>query len=432
MKFATEVKSIEEQVKLKQIMSGSPYSGCLNDLLDQETKYNDKLIVEDGILKYISDNSTLNEIEWFKRLGVEKASDYYTIDFDPLNEMKEIDSKKIRTGYSVSPPENPIKDGYKFLGWYYLDEEGTEDNVLYNEKKFDFSTKVTRNYSLYAKYSGEAVMKSYKENEDFWKYKTEITSIYFKKQKIPDNLPTLHWNIEESDECSNIVAYLENDNLNGGYKLTIVSPLIIYANADTTSYFDGFTTLEYIDFSNFNTSKSRTMYRMFYGCKNLSLADVTKFNTSKVENMESMFKETGYTEMTTLDLGENFDTSSVMNMISMFEETGHEKMTTLNLGERFNTSQVINMSNMFKETGYKAMTSLDLGNVFYTTSVSNTSGMFDNTGATAMTILDLGPVFNRIPENNTDMFKNTGTNELIVYAPESIYSNVTTFIANRY
>jgi len=39
-----------------------------------------------------------------------------------------------------------------------------------------------------------------------------------------------------------------------------------------------------------------------------------------------------------------------------------------------------------------------------------------NTGATAMTILDLGPVFNRIPENNTDMFKNTGTNELIVYA----------------
>ena len=29
-------------------------------------------------------------------------------------------------------------------------------------------------------------MKSYKENEDFWKYKTEITSIYFKKQKIKD------------------------------------------------------------------------------------------------------------------------------------------------------------------------------------------------------------------------------------------------------
>ena len=187
--------------------------------------------------------------------------------------------------------------------------------------------------------------------------------------------------------------------------------------------------------ANFNTANVTDMNSMFQGTGYTAMTSLdlgSKFNTSKVENMESMFKETGYTEMTTLDLGENFDTSSVMNMISMFEETGHEKMTTLNLGERFNTSQVINMSNMFKETGYKAMTSLDLGNVFYTTSVSNTSGMFDNTGATAMTILDLGPVFNRIPENNTDMFKNTGTNELIVYAPESIYSNVTTFIANRY
>lgn len=369
MKFATEVKSIEEQVKLKQIMSGSPYSGCLNDLLDQETKYNDKLIVEDGILKYISDNSTLNEIEWFKRLGVEKASDYYTIDFDPLNEMKEIDSKKIRTGYSVSPPENPIKDGYKFLGWYYLDEEGTEDNVLYNEKKFDFSTKVTRNYSLYAKYSGEAVMKSYKENEDFWKYKTEITSIYFKKQKIPDNLPTLHWNIEESDECSNIVAYLENDNLNGGYKLTIVSPLIIYANADTTSYFDGFTTLEYIDFSNFNTSKSRTMYRMFYGCKNLSLADVTKFNTSKVISMYGMFY--GCENLKNIDVS-NFNTENVNNMAIMFGLC--VGLTNVNLAN-FNTSKVTKMYNMFGSC--TNLETLDLSN-FDTSSVESMSLMFWN------------------------------------------------------
>ena len=86
---------------------------------------------------------------------------------------------------------------------------------------------------------------------------------------------------------------------------------------------------------------------------------------------------------------------------------------------------------MFKETGYKAMTSLDLGNTFYTTAATDTSEMFNNTGATAMTILDLGPAFDRIPDTNTDMFKNTGTAALVVYAPESIYSNVTTFIANR-
>ena len=77
------------------------------------------------------------------------------------------------------------------------------------------------------------------------------------------------------------------------------------------------------------------------------------------------------------------------------------------------------------------MTSLDLVNTFYTTAATNTSEMFNNTGATAMTILDLGPAFDRIPDTNTDMFKNTGTAALVVYAPESIYSNVTAFIANR-
>ena len=104
---------------------------------------------------------------------------------------------------------------------------------------------------------------------------------------------------------------------------------------------------------------------------------------------------------------------------------------TLSVREKFNTSKVTNMSNMFKETGFTAMTSLDLGNIFYTTSVTNTSGMFNNTGSTAMTILDFGPAFDRIPNTNTDMFKNTGTTSLVVYAPESIYSNVTAFIANR-
>ena len=250
------------------------------------------------------------------------------------------------------------------------------------------------------------------------------------------------WDVSAQQDKSIVAWYNSNEVSNGTYKVYIGSDSEIFANRDSTWLFS------YIGYSNnctstetiknlelMNTANVTDMNSMFQGTGYTAMTSLdlgSKFNTSKVENMESMFKETGYTEMTTLDLGENFDTSSVMNMISMFEETGHEKMTTLNLGERFNTSQVINMSNMFKETGYKAMTSLDLGNVFYTTSVSNTSGMFDNTGATAMTILDLGPVFNRIPENNTDMFKNTGTNELIVYAPESIYSNVTTFIANRY
>ena len=186
--------------------------------------------------------------------------------------------------------------------------------------------------------------------------------------------------------------------------------------------------------ANFDTSKVTNMSNMFNStgyAKMASLDLKAKFNTSKVTNMSGMFASTGHELMTTLDLGANFDTSSVTDMSSMFEATGYKKMTTLNLREKFNTSKVTNMSKMFKNAGFTAMTSLDLGNTFYTTAATDTSEMFNNTGATAMTILDLGPAFDRIPDTNTDMFKNTGTAALVVYAPESIYSNVTTFIANR-
>ena len=186
--------------------------------------------------------------------------------------------------------------------------------------------------------------------------------------------------------------------------------------------------------ANFDTSKVTNMSNMFNStgyAKMASLDLKAKFNTSKVTNMSGMFASTGHELMTTLDLGANFNTSAVTDMSSMFEATGYKKMTKLNLREKFNTSKVTNMSKMFKNAGFIAMTSLDLGNTFYTTVATDTSEMFNNTGATAMTILDLGPAFDRIPDTNTDMFKNTGTAALVVYAPESIYSNVTTFIANR-
>ena len=197
----------------------------------------------------------------------------------------------------------------------------------------------------------------------------------------------------------------------------------------------GVTALKSLNLGNlFDTSNVTNMQYMFNETGYTAMTSLNlgaNFDTSKVTNMSGMFASTGHELMTTLDLGANFDTSAVTDMSSMFEATGYKKMTTLNLREKFNTSKVTNMSKMFKNTGFTAMTSLDLVNTFYTTAATNTSEMFNNTGATAMTILDLGPAFDRIPDTNTDMFKNTGTAALVVYAPESIYSNVTTFIANR-
>ena len=224
----------------------------------------------------------------------------------------------------------------------------------------------------------------------------------------------------------NSLTSLDLGSLFDTSKVTNMSYMFAYA---------GYTAMTNLNLgANFDTSKVTNMSNMFKATGYTKMASLdlkTKFNTSKVTNMSGMFASTGHELMTTLDLGANFNTSAVTDMSSMFEATGYKKMTTLNLREKFNTSKVTNMSKMFKNVGFTAMTSLDLGNTFYTTVATDTSEMFNNTGATAMTILDLGPAFDRIPDTNTDMFKNTGTAALVVYAPESIYSNVTTFIANR-
>ena len=238
-------------------------------------------------------------------------------------------------------------------------------------------------------------------------------------------------NVYEMNNMFNGCGYTAMTTLNLGSqfntgKVTNMARMFVYC---------GYNSLTSLDLGSlFDTSKVTNMSYMFAYAGYTAMTSLNlgaNFDTSKVTNMSGMFASTGHELMTTLDLGANFDTSAVTDMSSMFEATGYKKMTTLNLREKFNTSKVTNMSKMFKNVGFTAMTSLDLGNTFYTTAVTDTSEMFNNTGATAMTILDLGPAFDRIPDTNTDMFKNTGTAALVVYAPESIYSNVTAFIANR-
>ena len=85
------------------------------------------------------------------------------------------------------------------------------------------------------------------------------------------------------------------------------------------------------------------------------------------------------------------------------------------------------MEGMFTYTGYTAMTSLDLGDDFDTTKVLNMRKMFYGTGNKKMNVLDLGAKFVKIPENNTNMFKDCGNSELEIYSPEAIYSNEKSF-----
>ena len=70
--------------------------------------------------------------------------------------------------------------------------------------------------------------------------------------------------------------------------------------------------LEYLDLSNFDTSNVIDMGFMFNKCILLKeIKGINRFNTNKVNNMKAMFQECN--ELQYLDLS-NFDTSKIIDM----------------------------------------------------------------------------------------------------------------------
>ena len=69
------------------------------------------------------------------------ASEYYTVTFNKNGGMNDIPSQKVLKGEKCLAPDGPVKDRYKFTGWY-RDTDGTTE--------FDFSTVLEDNLTLYA------------------------------------------------------------------------------------------------------------------------------------------------------------------------------------------------------------------------------------------------------------------------------------------
>ena len=96
-----------------------------------------------------------------------------------------------------------------------------------------------------------------------------------------------------------------------------------------------------IDLSNFDNSKSTSMFQMFYGCSSMTLINLSNIDTSKVTNMWSMFSKCSL--LNSIDLS-NFNTSNVENMQYMFGFCS--SLTSLNLSN-FDTSKVTTVAFMF-------------------------------------------------------------------------------------
>ena len=157
--------------------------------------------------------------------------------------------------------------------------------------------------------------------------------------------------------------------------------------------FQDCSSLTSLNMSNFDTSKVTNMGGMFQNCSSLASLDLSKFDTSKVTDMSFMFSYCS--SLTSLDLSK-FDTSKVTDMQQMFGSCS--SLTSLNLSN-FDTSKVTNMMSMFSDCS--SLNSLDLSN-FDTSKVMNMIGMFGS--CSSLTSLDLSDFDTSKVTNMRSMF----------------------------
>lgn len=152
------------RVKLGQKLSTSNITrGVVNGLNNEPlegtwTWKNDRVMDETGTFEetavFTPDDKNYAPIETVLSVTVYRASSgggggsvtvSYTVTFDTQG-GSEVASKSVTSGNSAAKPEDPTKDGYVFEGWF-TDKACTE--------AYDFDSKVTKNITLYAKWTEE-------------------------------------------------------------------------------------------------------------------------------------------------------------------------------------------------------------------------------------------------------------------------------------
>ena len=104
-----------------------------------------------------------------------------------------------------------------------------------------------------------------------------------------------------------------------------------------------------IDFTNLNTSSTKSMNHMFFGCKSIQNLDLSGWNVAKVTNMSYMFEGC---DLTSIDLS-GWNVAQVTDMTRMFYQCS--KLTTINLNG-WNVTNLKRTSFMF--SGCSALTNI--------------------------------------------------------------------------
>lgn len=93
-----------------------------------------------------SNNTTENKTD--TNNNTKKSTTYYWVTFDVNGGKETIDKQSVEEGKTVTKPTNPTRTGYVFSGWYY------------NNSEYNFSTKITKNITLIAKWNEDTTGKT--------------------------------------------------------------------------------------------------------------------------------------------------------------------------------------------------------------------------------------------------------------------------------
>lgn len=313
--------------------------------------------------------------------------------------MASSSSTDVRTGESVTLTAT-ADEGYTFDGWYDGDTkvcdtaEFVVDNVTADKT---YTAKFTKNLlpesKLFSVSTGDSsLIKKIKRDGITDIASTGITAVHFVDLADYD-LTNISYSDYSARADGSVKAWMDGTELYiGGYGKIIAGKSLAFAFMNGFKI-DKITGLEMLD-----TSNVTDMSYMFYSCGRYSQVFTldlgNNFDTSNVTNMSYMFYSCGNeSAVFTLDLGEKFDTSNVTDMHYMFSSCGVcSQVFTLDLGDKFNTSKVTDMKEMFRSCGSASkLFTLNLGDKFDTSNVADMRLMFHGCGiqSSAFTTLDL-------------------------------------------
>ncbi|MBR3198658.1 MAG: BspA family leucine-rich repeat surface protein, partial [Bacilli bacterium] len=228
----------------------------------------------------------------------------------------------------------------------------------------------------------------------------DVTSIVFEDNKNIPNGAT-NWDVSAVSNSGAVMAWVTADpNDNTKYVLHVGGDGGVIANTGASYLFDGFTNVTSINFgNNFDTTRTTNMQYMFRGNTTLTNLNLSNFDTSKVTNMQYMFS--GCTGLTGITFGTGWghSTASSNTMNQMFYNC--TSLTSLDLSN-FDTSNVTSMTYMFRNcTG---LTGITFGSGWSSsTATSNTmSQMFYN--CSSLTNLNLSSLDTSNVTSMTSMF----------------------------